>query len=474
VGQSSVVSRQNESVSFHCGPASLIRAHERFSRFCFDIGGSFVLAQGNSPVNDRCVNATQLELSHPIDGNNINANFDFFNQAVCGRKSDGSAVWYAIRGNGNRYELSICSHTMENVDFGLFEACNSQTCFGFPIAESSGVPIIASTEIQLCEQGQAAKYYWNTADGQNYYIHVRGYIDISFRLSVKDESEDAPFNDDCDEAIQLRVGSIVDSSTAGASYDFLLPECGKYSDRAGIWYSIIGDGLEYTASICTKNEVLVDMGVFSECNDRESCIAFSQSVLALCKDDDILTINWSTVAGTEYYIHIRGVKEASFLLRMTAGSVKPNNKCDGAQSVVIGTPIIGNNIGATFDFSNKDSCGPKSDQAGVWYLVTGDGYKLTASLCSSNAVDTFFGMFADCDTLECIGFSKESGLARCQENETLTFSFDTFIGEDYLIHIRAAVDSNFTLPVAHSGGTKHVFGIAFVLLSTVTVWSLCF
>jgi hypothetical protein len=160
---------------------------------------------------------------------------------------------------------------------------------------------------------------------------------------------------------------------------------------------------------------------------------------------------------------------------------------------MIGNPIIGNNVGATFDFSNKDRCGPKSDQAGVWYLITGDGYKLTASLCTSNAVDAFFGMFADCETLECIGFPKESGLAQCQEKESLQFSFDTFNGQDYLLHIRAAIDSNFTLTVAHSvlaqgdppinnstltvahsGGTNDVFGLASNLLSAITLWSLWF
>jgi hypothetical protein len=47
-----------------------------------------VLAHRGPPFNDRCVDAAQFELSYPIDGSNINVNFDFPNQAVCGPKSE--------------------------------------------------------------------------------------------------------------------------------------------------------------------------------------------------------------------------------------------------------------------------------------------------------------------------------------------------------------------------------------------------
>jgi hypothetical protein len=54
-----------------------------------------------APTNNRCVNALPIELDTPTCGNTEGAVHDFFNQALCGYRTDRPAIWYEFKGTGN-------------------------------------------------------------------------------------------------------------------------------------------------------------------------------------------------------------------------------------------------------------------------------------------------------------------------------------------------------------------------------------
>jgi hypothetical protein len=197
-----------------------------------------------------------------------------------------------------------------------------------------------------------------------YFIHVRGEDGSEFSLIVADESMTG--NDVCINAEEALVPSAVVGNTIGATHDFYSPNfCGRQSNQAGVWYEVMGNGDEYTLSVCTLNNVETDFGIFNECGNR-NCSGYPESRLARCQDNDALTYTWQTIPNVEYYIHVRGRGESSFAMRIHGESSVGNDRCINAAAIKLDQPTEGYNGGATFDFVDETVCGPRSDLPGVW------------------------------------------------------------------------------------------------------------
>eukprot|EP00980_Cylindrotheca_fusiformis_P004601 scaffold982_cov139-Cylindrotheca_fusiformis.AAC.14 len=121
------------------------------------------------PSNDRCVNARPLIANEPVDGDVSNANFDFNAQGVCGARSDRSALWYRITGTGREITVQLCTNNDKVTDFGVFLACNSQLCKGFPPVNTG--------EIFDCAQNKTLDYTFAAQEDTFYYVHVRSDIE---------------------------------------------------------------------------------------------------------------------------------------------------------------------------------------------------------------------------------------------------------------------------------------------------------
>lgn len=112
-----------------------------------------------------------------VDGDNTEANFDYNNQGVCGPRSDRRAIWYEINGAGKEVTVNVCTKNEKLTDFGVFRACNTQNCLGFPPQQR---------EIADCDAGQSNEYTFLANEGESYYIHVRS--DVFFEGEGSDVS----------------------------------------------------------------------------------------------------------------------------------------------------------------------------------------------------------------------------------------------------------------------------------------------
>jgi hypothetical protein len=174
-----------------------------------------------------------------------------------------------------------------------------------------------------------------------------------------------PPNDNCAGAISLGTLSCsgstsVSATTAGATTEAVVPPgCGTTYDGNGIWYTITGNGNDYTANTCVSGydtKLLVYTG---------SCGVFT----CISGNDDFCggtglgsQASWTTTSGTTYFILVAGFSGATgtFTLGVQSTDVTaPSISCPGnisqfntagtCGSVVTYTPPVGtdNCAGAT-------------------------------------------------------------------------------------------------------------------------------
>ena len=129
------------------------------------------------PPNDRCIDSITLTAFEKVNGDNSEANFDYNNQGVCGPRSDRRAVWYEIFGDGKEVTVNVCTNNGKLTDFGVFNACNTQNCLGFPPQQQ---------EVAACDAGQSNQYSFLAEEGETYYVHVRS--DVLFEGEGTDVS----------------------------------------------------------------------------------------------------------------------------------------------------------------------------------------------------------------------------------------------------------------------------------------------
>ena len=95
------------------------------------------------------------------------ANFDFLNQGVCGPRSDRPGVWYEITGRGAEVTIKVCTNNNIITDYGVFLACNSQDCEGFPPQ---------TYEPADCDLNQTKDFSFMAKKNAQYYVQVRSDI----------------------------------------------------------------------------------------------------------------------------------------------------------------------------------------------------------------------------------------------------------------------------------------------------------
>ena len=394
------------------------------------------------PENDRCSGAFAIQLGVPVTSNNFLASSDFSNQAVCGPRSDGRAVWFAIQGTGKILTASVCSENTETepAHLGVFNQCENRDCNGWAHAD---------LPVARCSYDEVFSYTWNSVANATYFLHVRGLGNVSFRLVVTDEP--TAENESCDDAIKIDPGSTTVASTAGSAFDFLpMNTCGIGSDLPGIWYMVEGNGQIFTISMCSKTEVPISFGVFDSC-DRASCHGHSSHGIALCDHDDTVEYSWSTQFGMNYFVHVRGAGAAQFIMKVTTASLVVNNDCFNSIPVELGVEVVGTNGGSSFDFVDEGLCGARSDLPAVWYEVVGNGFEYVATVCTTTVLPVNFGVFQGCDKRNCVGSSEEAIAYGCS-----TYSFHTFIGEKYHFQVRGDDGIGFKLTVAESSGPSRI------------------
>jgi hypothetical protein len=139
-----------------------------------------------------------------------------------------------------------------------------------------------------------------------------------------------------------------------------------------------------------------------------------------------------------------------------------NNDCVDAIPLSFGVPVEGTNEDSEFDFFNAEYCGANSSLPGVWYRVAGGSDKpcLKSSVCTTNGVLTRYSIITECtNTPEgtCLGFPIEFSVAKCEDDESIDYSWESKSGVGYYIQIRSelAERTNFSVTVVQSECVRH-------------------
>jgi hypothetical protein len=123
-----------------------------------------------------------------------------------------------------------------------------------------------------------------------------------------------------------------------------------------------------------------------------------------------------------------------------AGGLPVNDRCVNSIRLQENVEVDGNTAMANFDFVNQGVCGPESDRPGIWYEIGGRGGTVTIKLCSNNDRATVFGVFAQCNSHDCVGFvANVAGGGSCTNPITrVSYSFPSEVGQSYFLHVREA------------------------------------
>jgi hypothetical protein len=234
-------------------------------------------------------------------------------------------------------------------------------------------------------------------------------------------------NNACSGAIPVSCGQVVNSTTTGATVE-TVPACGGGGIASpSVWYSITGNGSVITASLC-GSAYDTYIKVFSGSCASLVCTGFNDDSCGLQSQ-----YSWSSVNGVTYYIMVSGFGSASGNFTLTMSCVTPsgNDACSGAISMTCGQTVNGSTAGATAD--GPPACGGGGASPSVWYVFTGDGSTVNASLCGS-LYDTYITIYSgSCAGLTCIGFNDDS-FAFCGGAQSY-YTFNTVAGVNYYIMV---------------------------------------
>ena len=257
--------------------------------------------------------------------------------------------------------------------------------------------------------------------------------------------------DDCGSATSLAVNTSCTTSSFIVDADGTTPD-GNASCATGTvyddhWYTVIGTGNTMTVTISGTSRD-ASLAAFTSCVSGEITCAMVVS-------GGSGSINFATTNGTTYLIQIQrrsGNNTNNLTGNICAVSAAPagvgNDLCSGAISVICGGTYAGTTVGSTDTGETAlPSCSSTSPSAGgVWYVFTGDGSIVTASLCAGTSYDSKLNVYSGtgaCGTMTTCVTSNDDG---CGAQSTVTFT--TSVGTNYYILVNGYSSATGTFSLA--------------------------
>ena len=207
----------------------------------------------------------------------------------------------------------------------------------------------------------------------------------------------APINDDCANAIALACGSTVSGSTTTATLDGPATNCVGLSVAPDVWYTVVGNGANITASLCgSAYDTKIDIYTGS-CGSLTSVV---------CNDDFCgfqSEVTWLSVAATTYYIRVHGFVGAtgSYTLNVSCACLPATITCPANITVNNAANQCGNTVSytptvtglpapaVTYSFSGATTGGGSGDGSGSFFNVGTTTITLTATNTCGTASCSF-------------------------------------------------------------------------------------
>jgi len=294
-------------------------------------------------------------------------------------------VFFTVHGNNMPYTATTCQDRPQlDTQIAVFTGtCESRQCLAY--------------NDNLC--GTQASVTWQAQYNELYYIYVfttntkEPLVNGQFELTVRE----TVVNDICEGAVGpiLPDGVPVTGSSKDASLESL-DTCGLVSlQMAGVWYSLVGTGNVWRVSETNQRTHKLSILTGDSCHNLQCVVYGEQSEL-----------NWRTIANQTYYVVVEDAKFSGGHSLAFEEIVPPDNDlCQDAIGplAINGSSVAGTLINATMDegslVCNGESLHGPQD---VWYIVTGNGQSLTATVetLSDVMVAVFTG--PGCGALDCV------------------------------------------------------------------------
>ena len=241
---------------------------------------------------------------------------------------------------------------------------------------------------------------------------IDGFSDTTAYLNFT-TNDIPPVNDECIDAISINCDTIVSGVTSFANADSTIgPDCGAVTVIApGIWYKVVGNGGQYTASTCNIASYDTKISIYEgDCNNL-SCVAANDDAVGPDGVDcagfsSIAT--WATEVGVEYYILVHGYDESSFgafNMELTCAEpcnpVPENEICSTATVVALNPTdscsyLTASNLCASTNLLNP-SCDPFGIIQDVWFQFnSGANTNVVIDFQYNTATNGSFALYDQC------------------------------------------------------------------------------
>ena len=347
--------------------------------------------------NDLICSATPISCGQTIAGTTIGATLTGTGEVAnaCGGTATQPGVWYSVVGDGQIMTASLCGTAAWDSRIQVFSGanCNAIACVG---GNDDGGPACPGSE---------ASYQWTSVVGVNYYILVSGFSSSSaFNLALTcTPPPTPPANDLICNAAPITCGQTVNGTTVNATPGGTGEgqACGGFTQtQPGVWYSIVGGGVNTVASLCgTAWDSRIQVFTGANCS-AVNCVGGNDNNGPLCAGN-AASYAWLAANGQTYYILISGATATTSAFSLSiacqtpctatcnGGPAPANDACSGAQNLGavptpaacpngVGTPVNFNltNVCATAEpnYTSLLGCQPAGNQAtpaaDVWYRFT--------------------------------------------------------------------------------------------------------
>jgi hypothetical protein len=418
------------------------------------------------PANDICSQATTLAIPSVTAGTTRGAGNDTQAQVCDGTAVSSGGVWYRIEGNGHR----LTARTQNNCS--TFDTrvrvyrgdCTGMVCVGgndnIPAPPSS-----ALSSFSWCSD-IGTVYYVIVSNSSTYVVYrgpftleiLEGDICSCTAIPVCDQPAETEDNSSCeyyDAHLVYGNDTFYGTHCPTSDLDFYR----VFVSAGSVMTLTLFDG----AACAVTPAGIVRMSLYdANCNPQGTA------------SNSTLTVNrCGALTDTMVYVSVfdaesPGINLGPYKITTVCTPPMTNDRCTDAIPVGIPSQITGSTAGCVSADHAPVCSGIENNSPGVWYRVTGNDHRLTATTCNDvTNFDTRLSVFTGaCDGLICVSANDDD--AACPSGgvrSSVTWNAD--MGVDYwiLVHGGAGQTGAFRLDVA-DGPSFHMDCAAFVACGT--------
>jgi hypothetical protein len=211
-----------------------------------------------------------------------------------------------------------------------------------------------------------------------------------------------PSNDDCANAVAVSCSSSVNGTTVGSTID-AVSSCGTTISTGGVWYSLIGTGELFSASLCGASYD-TKLDVYEGSCSTFLCVGGNNND-ATCGTAS--SYNFATDNGETYYILVHGNGSAKGTFTLAISCIAPvytNQDCEASQQICTDETFGGNSDaqGQVQELNLFNSnCLTIEHQSGWFYFQPESEGTIEFTLTPTAGIDYDFAIWGPYSSIDC-------------------------------------------------------------------------